>query len=72
MLAFQLTEDVVVPLETKKANQMLLKVTKMRHKETGKLAYRIHKVKPLDYEFESEALADFAFSTSHDGAKSSA
>ena len=44
----------------------------MRHKETGKLAYRIHKVKKLDYEFECEALADFAFSTSVDGEKSNA
>ena len=65
-----MTPDVAVPFETKKANQILLKVTKMRNKKTGKVAYRIHKVRKLDYEFECEALADFAFSTSHDGEKS--
>ena len=61
MLRFQLTPDCEVPLETKKTNQVLLKVTKMRNTRTGKIAYRIHKVKQLDYEFECEALTDFAF-----------
>ena len=35
----------------------------MKHAQTGKIAYLVHKVKKLDYEFECEALADFAFLT---------
>ena len=58
-----MTENTSIPLETKKANQVLLKVTKMRNKKTGQFAYRVHKVKQVDYEFEAEALADFAFAT---------
>ena len=39
----------------------------MRCARTGKVAYRVHRVRKLDYEFEAEALADFAFNTSPDG-----
>ena len=42
----------------------------MRNKQTGQIAIRVHEVEPLDYEFESEALADFAFFTSADGSQS--
>ena len=61
MLKFNLTEDVSVPLETKQANSVLLKVTKMRNKKTGEVAMRIDEVNRLDQEYEVEALADYAY-----------
>ena len=57
-------------METKKANQILLKVTKMRNKTTGKEAFRVHRVLKLDYEFEAEALVDFKFATAEGEEKS--
>ena len=65
MLQFELTPDVRVPLETKKANQVLLRVSKLVNKKTGQVAYKVQKVKKLDYEFECEVLADFAFGQSN-------
>ena len=65
LLQFSLTEDVRVPLEAKKANQVLLRVSKLKNKKTGQVAFRVQKVKKLDYEFECEALADFAFGQSN-------
>ena len=61
LLQFELTNDVRVPLETKKANQVLLRVSKLKNKKTGQVVYKVQKAKKLDYEFECEALADFAF-----------
>ena len=61
LVRFKLTDSVEVPLETKKTNQVLLKITKLQNVRTGKIAYQVHKVKAVDYEFEAEALADFAF-----------
>ena len=61
LLHFELTDDVRVPLETKKANQVLLRVSKLKNKKTGQVVFKVQKAKKLDYEFECEALADFAF-----------
>ena len=66
MLKFNLTEDLQVPLETKIPNSVLLKVTKMRNKRTGEIAMRVDEVNQLDYEFECEALADYAYQLEKD------
>ena len=55
-----------MPLETKQANSVLMKVTKMRNKKTGEVAMRVDEVNPLDYEFECEALADYAYQVNKD------
>ena len=65
MLKFNLTEDLQVPLETKQANSVLMKVTKLRNKR-GEIAMRVDEVVPLDYEFECEALADYAYQVDKD------
>ena len=66
MLKSNLTEDLQVPLETKIPNSVLLKVTKMRNKRTGEIAMRVDEVNQLDYEFECEALADYAYQLEKD------
>ena len=50
-----------MPLETKQANSVFMKVTKMRNRKTGEVAVRVDEVNSLDYEFECEALADYAY-----------
>ena len=61
LLKFNLTKDLQVPLETKQANSVFMKVTKMRNRKTGEVAMRVDEVNSLDYEFECEALADYAY-----------
>ena len=63
MLRFQLTPDLCVPLETKMSGQVAVSVSRMRHKKTGKECVSINYVRPIAYEFEAEALADFAYQT---------
>ena len=60
-MKFQLTPDVRVPMETKVPKSMLTKVTKMRNIRTGEIAMRVDSLDKLDYEFECEALADYAY-----------
>ena len=66
MLKFNLTQDLQVPLETKKSNSVLMRVTKMKNKKTDEIAMRVDEVSPLDYEFECEALADYAYRVEKD------
>ena len=60
-LKFRLTEDVQIPLETKKSHQVLCRVIKRRNRTTGEEKVFVEKIKRIDYEFECEALADFAY-----------
>ena len=61
MLKLQLTPDLCVPLETKMCDQVIVSISHMRHKKSGRKGLRINFVKRVDYEFEPEALADFSF-----------
>ena len=60
-LKFKLTDDVQLPLETKKSHQILCKVVKQRNRVTGEERVMVEKIKRIDYEFECETLADFAY-----------
>ena len=61
LVKFQLTPDVQVPMETKVPKSILMKVTKMRNIRTGEIAMRVDALDKLDYEFECESLADYAY-----------
>lgn len=50
-----------MPLETKKPHQLLIKVTHLRNKKTGEIRTRVDGVDKINYEFESESLADFKY-----------
>ena len=60
-LKFNLTDDVQLPLETKKSHQILCRVVKQRNRVTGEERVMVEKIKRIDYEFECETLADFAY-----------
>ncbi len=60
-LKFELTKDVQMPLQTKMSRQILCRLVKQKNKVTGEERVVVEKVKPLDYEFECETLADFAY-----------
>ena len=49
-------------METKVPKSILMKVTKMRNVRTGEIAMRVDSLNKLDYEFECESLADYAYS----------
>lgn len=50
-----------MPLQTKKSQQVILTIAKQRNKKTGEERTIVQSVKPVQYEFECEALADFAY-----------
>ena len=47
----------------RKSNQIFVRLQRVRNKKTGEERV-VSKVKLIDYEFECEALADFAYSLS--------
>ena len=49
-------------METKVPKSILMKVSKMRNVKTGEIAMRVDSLNKLDYEFECESLADYAYS----------
>ena len=50
-----------MPLETKKSHQVLCHLIKQKNRVTGEERVIVKKVRPIDYEFECETLADFAY-----------
>jgi hypothetical protein len=58
-LGFQLTPDCQIPLQTKISQQVICKVVKQT--KNGKTRTRVVSVLPCSYEFQCEALADFAY-----------
>ena len=60
-LKFQLTPDCTLPLQTKKPQQVLLTLVRQRNSKTGEERRVVKEVKPIQFEFESDALCDFAY-----------
>lgn len=60
-LKFKLTADAEIPLQTKKSQQVVVRLARQRNKRTGEERLKVQSVKPIAFEFECEALADFAF-----------
>ena len=50
-----------MPLETKKSHQILCRVVKQKNRVTGEERVIVQKLERIDYEFECESLADFAY-----------
>ena len=51
LLHFELTDDVRVPLETKKANQVLLRVSKLKNKKTLKMVSKLREFASNSYSY---------------------
>ena len=59
-----LTEDACVPMECRKAHQMMMTVKKLVNALTGEVRYQLTEMRPIAYEFECEALADYKYGIS--------
>lgn len=60
-----LTEDSCVPMECRKAHQMMMTVKKLVNALTGEVRYQLTEMRPIAYEFECEALADYKYGISN-------
>ncbi len=60
-LKLNLTDDCSLPLECRKSHQMLLSVKKLVNSKTGEVKYQLTQLRPVQYEFDFEALADYKY-----------
>jgi hypothetical protein len=51
-------------MECRKAQQMMMTVKKLVNPLTGEVRYQLTEMRPIAYEFECEALADYKFGIS--------